>query len=66
MRCSTCKRNMKRSSSVPDWGYITIAYTLVWGSLAVYAATLARRVTQAQNVARTLRRSLSDDSDSPE
>jgi hypothetical protein len=40
---------------VSDWAYIAIAYTVVWGSLAVYALLLARRVTQARNVDRVLR-----------
>jgi hypothetical protein len=40
---------------VSDWGYVTIAFTLVWGSLAAYAVVLARRVGQAREVARKLR-----------
>jgi hypothetical protein len=40
---------------VSDWGYVAIAYTVVWGSLAVYAVILARRVAQANRVARRLR-----------
>jgi hypothetical protein len=41
-----------------NWGYVAIAYTLVWGSLAVYAVLLARRVAQARALTRTLRDSL--------
>jgi hypothetical protein len=40
---------------VSNWGYVTIAYTVVWGSLAVYAIVLARRVSQAREVAARLR-----------
>jgi hypothetical protein len=35
---------------VPDWAYIAMAYTVVWGALAGYALLLARRVTQAEMV----------------
>jgi hypothetical protein len=42
---------------VSDWAYVAIAYTVVWGSLAVYAVMLARRVAQGREVARTLRES---------
>ena len=38
-----------------DWAYVAIAYTVVWGSLAVYAIVMARRVTQAERVERSLR-----------
>lgn len=38
-----------------NWGYVAIAYTVVWGALAIYALALARRVTQARRVARSLR-----------
>lgn len=38
-----------------NWAYVAIAYTVVWGSLAVYALLLARRVTQAREVDRVLR-----------
>ncbi|MGI8824266.1 MAG: hypothetical protein ACR2JC_01210 [Chloroflexota bacterium] len=41
-----------------NWGYVTIAYTVVWGSLAIYAIVLARRVAQGREVARALKRSL--------
>lgn len=37
-----------------NWGYVAIAYTVGWGSLAVYALVLARRVTQARRIARSL------------
>jgi CcmD family protein len=39
---------------VSNWTYVAIAYTVVWGSLAVYALLLARRVSQAQDIARRL------------
>ena len=39
---------------MPSWAYVAIAYTVVWGALAGYALVLARRVTQAQDVADTL------------
>ncbi len=38
-----------------NWFYVTLAYTVVWGSLAVYAIALARRVAAAREVARSLR-----------
>lgn len=41
-----------------DWTYVGVAFTIVWGSLAVYAIVLARRVSQARTVARSLRESL--------
>jgi len=44
---------------VSDWAYVAIAYTLVWGSLALYALFLARRVSQAREVSRRLRDSSS-------
>ena len=37
-----------------DWVYLVIAFTVVWGGLAIYALVLARRVTQAADVERTL------------
>ena len=49
-----------RKRSVSNWGYIALAYTVVWGSLAVYAIVLARRVAQASRVAAALRQSLSE------
>lgn len=51
---------------MPDWGYLAIAYTIVWGSLVVYAIVLARRVMQAKEVARTLRHSLSGERETGE
>jgi CcmD family protein len=39
---------------VSEWAYVTAAYTIVWGALAVYAVVLARRVAQARDVARAL------------
>ena len=44
-----------------DWAYVAIAYTVVWGSLAVYALVLARRVSQARRVERELQASLETD-----
>jgi hypothetical protein len=41
---------------VSDWVYVAIAFTAVWGALAFYALLLARRVTQAREVADNLRR----------
>ena len=38
-----------------NWGYVAIAYTVVWGSLALYALLLARRVSQARKLAQQLR-----------
>jgi hypothetical protein len=36
---------------VSDWTYVALAFTVVWGALAIYALILARRVTQARIVA---------------
>lgn len=41
-----------------EWTYVAAAFTIVWGSIAIYAIILARRVSQAQQVARTLREGL--------
>jgi hypothetical protein len=41
-----------------NWGFVAIAYTLVWGSVAIYALLLARRVAQARDVTRILQKSL--------
>lgn len=41
-----------------NWGYVAIAYLAVWSALAVYAVLLARRVTQAKQVAHALREAL--------
>ncbi|MDQ2741842.1 MAG: hypothetical protein M3Z66_06045 [Chloroflexota bacterium] len=41
-----------------DWAFVAAAWTIVWGSLAMYAVVLARRVTQAREIARHLRREL--------
>lgn len=38
-----------------NWAYVAIAYTVVWGSLAVYAVVLARRVAQARRAVQRLR-----------
>ena len=43
-----------------DWGYVTIAYAVVWGSLAIYAGVLARRLVQARELAKSLREGLSE------
>ncbi|MGH2443504.1 MAG: hypothetical protein ACRDFX_10110 [Chloroflexota bacterium] len=40
-----------------SWGYVAIAYILVWGSLAIYGLLLARRVVQARKTTRELRES---------
>lgn len=37
-----------------NWAFVAIAYTLVWGSLALYAVLLARRVSQARQVMESL------------
>jgi hypothetical protein len=44
---------------VSNWGYVAIAFLAVWGSLALYALTLARRVTQARRVAAGMRDAIS-------
>lgn len=44
-----------RRPSVSNWGFVAIAYTVVWGSLAAYALFLARRVVRARRVANQLR-----------
>jgi CcmD family protein len=46
---------------VSNWSYVAIAYTAVWGALAVYALALARRVTQARRVAESLRNASQND-----
>ena len=38
-----------------DWAYVALAFTIVWGALAVYALLLARRVSQARSLAEKLR-----------
>jgi hypothetical protein len=40
---------------VSNWSYVAIAFIAVWGALAVYALTLARRVTQAARIAEAMR-----------
>lgn len=55
-----------RRCSVSDWVYVAIAFTAVWGSLAVYTFLLARRVSQAREVARALREALETSAESPE
>lgn len=44
-----------------NWAFVAIAYTLVWGSLALYALLLARRVTQARAVTQALQRSVENE-----
>lgn len=44
-----------------EWAYVALAFTLVWGSLAIYAALLARRVVQAREVAARLQDALTGD-----
>jgi hypothetical protein len=41
-----------------NWAFVAIAYTLVWGSVAVYALLLARRVAQARDVTQVLQQSV--------
>jgi CcmD family protein len=43
---------------VSDWFYVTLAFTIVWGGLALYALMLARRVTQAGRIEQSLRSAL--------
>ncbi len=43
-----------------SWGYVALAYAIVWGSLALYALFLARRVTQSQKVERQLQEGLAE------
>lgn len=38
-----------------NWAYVALAYTVVWGSLALYAVILARRVAQTRESTRRLR-----------
>jgi CcmD family protein len=51
---------------VSNWAYVTIAYLAVWGGLAVYAVILARRVTQAKEVADALRDALEQSPETPD
>lgn len=44
-----------------NWGYVAIAYVIVWGTLAAYALIMARRVTQARDVVDTLQDSSESD-----
>jgi len=44
-----------------NWGFVAIAYTLVWGSVAIYALVLARRVAQARQVTQILQQSLQNE-----
>ena len=48
-----------------DWTYITIAYVLAWGGLAIYALALARRVLQARRLERRLREMIHADGARP-
>jgi hypothetical protein len=43
---------------VSNWAYVAIAYTAVWGALAIYGLLLARRVTGARDVENTLQHAL--------
>jgi hypothetical protein len=45
---------------VSEWAFVAAAWTIVCGSLAVYAVVLARRVAQAREVARRLREALEE------
>lgn len=49
-----------------NWSYVALAFTVVWGSLAVYALVLARRVAQARQVARKLADTRQTDQAGPE
>jgi hypothetical protein len=51
---------------VSDWAYVTIAYTIAWGGVALYALALARRVTQARRLERQLRETARGDATVPE
>ena len=50
-------RSSGRRRALSSWGFVAIAYTLVWGSVAIYAFLLARRVAQARDVTRMLHQS---------
>jgi hypothetical protein len=41
---------------VSDWAYVALAYIVVGGALTIYTALLARRVSQARQLARSLTR----------
>lgn len=44
-----------------EWAYVALAFTVVWASLAMYGALLARRVVQAREVAERLQGALTGD-----
>jgi hypothetical protein len=44
-----------------NWAFVAIAYTLVWGSVALYALLLARRVAQARDVTQALHQAMEND-----
>lgn len=44
-----------------DWWYVTIAYAVAWGGVALYAAALARRVVAARRLERRLREMVEND-----
>jgi hypothetical protein len=50
-----------RRPGLSNWGFVAIAYTLVWGSVAIYALVLARRVAQARQVTQILQQSLQNE-----
>jgi hypothetical protein len=47
-----------RRRALSNWAYVAMAYTLVWGSIAIYAVLLARRVAQTRDATTTLRETL--------
>lgn len=51
-------RSCGRRHELSNWAFVAIAYTLVWGSVALYALLLARRVAQARDVTQALQRSV--------
>lgn len=49
-----------------NWAYVAIAYTVVWGALALYALLLVRRVAQAREVERHLNQAQQSELRGPE
>jgi hypothetical protein len=54
-------RSCGKRLGLSNWAFVAIAYTLVWGSVALYALLLARRVAQARGVTRILQESVQND-----
>jgi hypothetical protein len=50
-----------RRLGLSNWAFVATAYSLVWGSVALYALLLARRVAQARDVTRVLQRSVENE-----